>query len=110
MNTYIVGDIEEGYLNIVKAVSNLPQQLTGCAGYTEDIINLNAWIVESDQCGPDFADELHEFMVEHAWDADLTFVQALNAYVKPDWTSFGVALGKMMQWASIRVSSQIEFL
>lgn len=97
MNTYIVGDIEEGYLNMVNAVANLPQQLTGCAGYTEDMIKLDAWMVASGQGELEFADMLHEYMVEHAWDADLHFVQALDAYVKPEWTSFGVALGKMMQ-------------
>jgi len=97
MNTYIVGDIEDGYTKLVETVAKLPEQLQNCSGYDEDMMQLDAYAMQSKVGTAEFAEELHEYMVEHAWEADLAFVQALNAYVKADWTSFGVAIGAMMQ-------------
>lgn len=44
MNTYIVGDIEQGYIKMVNAVAMLPKQLSGCTGYSEDMSTLDTYM------------------------------------------------------------------
>jgi len=97
MNTYIDGDVEDGFVRLVQAIKQLPMKAHGCTGYAELMTKLDATMLAYGAWSETFADEVHAWMVEHGRDDDISFMEAMHGYVKPEWTYFGMALGNMLQ-------------